>query len=513
MKINYLCISFLFILTSCLEDIGNYNYKNINEIIIEGVTDKVLYDLISHQDHLKISPTLVGVISGEDLSNFSYEWKLVPIDAYELPEDKNAYIVSREKDIDYLVVESPGEYYGLFRVKDEVTGNVFSKRFFVQVRSLTTEGWAILCNDDGKTRFDWLFRQTEEKQFVLSNIWAQENYHSIMGNPIGLSFAYEYGTGLSLRLVATEKGTYNLDGIEQKAGEDRNVKYLFGDMLDNIQIVATAPMIESRSRTVTMIISKEGDVYTRKPSAVGDVFGYRENKLLEEDSYFVAAPFIGLSEHKSWDAYGSSIALYDQVGCRFVEYTTSSQYAALIKWQSNDKFPSTSNLEMIDMQNVNTRVFSILRDKETNETHFFGFKLGNSGVNTQEFYMKLDGDGINETTVFAYDPLWSHILYAHDKKIYKIKITNNTEAQNPGSVAYSSQEDIVKMIFPDYSAWTQYPKWFIETKNKLHVAGNNPSTNKGVIRIFGFTNSVLIQEKEITEGLGKIVDIEYFERE
>ena len=60
----YVCS--ICLLTSCYEDEGNYDYRDINEVGIEGVPE---IQEIDQFETLTITPVLEGTIYGSDESN------------------------------------------------------------------------------------------------------------------------------------------------------------------------------------------------------------------------------------------------------------------------------------------------------------------------------------------------------------------------------------------------------------------------------------------------------------
>ncbi len=84
---------------SCSRDLGNYDYRNLDEPVISGIEENI--ERLT-QEQLAISPVITGGLS-ED--SYDYEWKTI---------DKNGesegIIIGQEKNLDYKVILSPGEY-------------------------------------------------------------------------------------------------------------------------------------------------------------------------------------------------------------------------------------------------------------------------------------------------------------------------------------------------------------------------------------------------------------------
>src|SRR5699024_341171 len=81
MKIKHLINSIIILVisftSSCLKDKGNYDYKQINEIVISGIEKSQRYEVFSFVDTLRIAPNLEG-IDNHNSDRFTYEWKIMP---------------------------------------------------------------------------------------------------------------------------------------------------------------------------------------------------------------------------------------------------------------------------------------------------------------------------------------------------------------------------------------------------------------------------------------------------
>ena len=67
---GYLIASLMLICVSCLKDIGNYTYHDVNSVEIEGIRDSYTREL---SGTLKIKPILHFSVD-EEASVFEYQW-------------------------------------------------------------------------------------------------------------------------------------------------------------------------------------------------------------------------------------------------------------------------------------------------------------------------------------------------------------------------------------------------------------------------------------------------------
>lgn len=513
MIMKYLYIFLAIFLLSCAKE-SNSNYQEINDIMIEGVTDQTLHNVISFKDTLKINTTIKGRFSGDDTEGLEFEWKLIAIKGNNVFEG-NDFVISREKNLKHYVTENPGMYYGSYTVTDIKNDAKFIKRFFVNVRSVTSEGWAILCDEGGESRLDWIFDISADSIEVVHSLWSDKNYN--MGKPVSLNFFYNMSSG-SFRLANTENGSFNLDPLLQTAGENRNMIYQFFTVPERVDIRGGASVIMHRDPEISMLIDVKGDIYTKETRDVGVMFDYRCNIVSGESDYFVAAPYVAI-HHLKYNEDAASIILYDQTNCRFVEFQNNAIYPSVAKFDGT-MFQPTANHELIFMETtMEQNSFAVLKNKSSGKYYIYGFRIRGAGVNEQQFYTEIKGPELDKLNKIVFHNINNYMFYTASSKVYQFKIPNKGDIVDPAKEAISLPgETIVDIMLPKFAAWEKYESWETYRANQLVVASNrdNMATDCGNVRIYDVPSlsAPLILKKEYTnKGLGKIVDIEYFERD
>ena len=48
--------------------------------------------------------------------------------------------------------------------------------FQLRVKSMTSEGWMVLCEENGKSRMDIIFNSNENDDLIAHNIWGNEPF-------------------------------------------------------------------------------------------------------------------------------------------------------------------------------------------------------------------------------------------------------------------------------------------------------------------------------------------------
>ena len=123
MNLRNICCFFIVVLFfyACYDDKGNYEYRDINEITVEGIDASYARDV---DDSLRIYPVLKGTMY-DDTSRFTYRWEVT---GRTLAETYNLEI-----QIDMV----PGERSCRFVVKDKETEVEKYHRFSLNVSSST----------------------------------------------------------------------------------------------------------------------------------------------------------------------------------------------------------------------------------------------------------------------------------------------------------------------------------------------------------------------------------------
>lgn len=140
MRRNMFLLQVLLMMCACSLDLGNYEYVDIEEPQIQQLRDTSVLTF----DRLVLAPEILG-----DTSSYVFEWKAI---------DRNGLIdpmvLGAGPELDYEVTLPPGSYSLLLTVTDPQTGLFWQEELLLTVSSSTSEGWMVLCSDQGRARLD-----------------------------------------------------------------------------------------------------------------------------------------------------------------------------------------------------------------------------------------------------------------------------------------------------------------------------------------------------------------------
>lgn len=155
--IRYIIIACLaWGLLSCYDDLGNYDYQDINEITVDSV--KAFYT-IDQFDTLKIEPSLAGTMYS-DTSRFNFTWEF------------DGKVIGTSARLQYKVMNSPGEKYCRLIIEDKENGVKEYCYFNTNVVSTTAVDGILLLsnyNGHGELSFKRVDRENEEFQVNFYN--------------------------------------------------------------------------------------------------------------------------------------------------------------------------------------------------------------------------------------------------------------------------------------------------------------------------------------------------------
>ena len=107
----YLLIICSLTLTSCFRDKGNYDYTDINEIVIgeKGFSPDTVYNIRANINKLTITPELSFSTDPEEKGAYKYEWVAVGTQKY--PGER--FVIGTERNLD-CIITLPAEAFMLY---------------------------------------------------------------------------------------------------------------------------------------------------------------------------------------------------------------------------------------------------------------------------------------------------------------------------------------------------------------------------------------------------------------
>lgn len=527
-KIAAVCCSVAVLATGCYGDKGNYDYHDINEVTISGIDLENVYQAYAYQSTLEITPEIHSSMD-VDPSHYEYTWRIVPRNA---DTNKGAtldeFIVSHERNLVYPVQLSDGDYTGFFEVKDPSTGVTWIQDFYLKVINQGSIGWLIACQEEGRTRLDLIGKDSQgEKDVLYPDLWKTVDFD--MGEPRSIFFVGAAMEDFGFPALTTDKGSFAITGNDFQISDETNLKWYFGMADDQLKVAASAmELYPTDGLPDWWVIDEEGNIYQTACDNTA-FFSYPIN-LIEGQTPFRAAPFIGVSYCSSWDnpEYTSeeepwnnfAVIFYDADNRRFLTKYGTNGYPSVMQCSGTQLFNVETGRDMVFIDSHytedNSLTVAVLKDPDSPKYYLYGMDL-KYGTVEQLYYGEIGGPEIANARFFALHPTLNALFYATDNKVYRVNLATPANAREILSLDSGDQIAVCKFHKILY-AWG--PEWLQDNMYRLLVCSNKTNAepddpNVGTFRLYDIPS---LEDQPITEalkieGLGKIVDVTYKEYE
>lgn len=265
---------------SCVEDEGNYELHDVNEVTIKGFEKE--YDKLSYIETLEIMPELSLSQKGKTEADLEFRWFVCSGSA--TLNDHSHETISTERNLNYKVDVAPGTYVIYYQVIDKSTGLKFETAFQLNAISSFVRGFYLYGNKaDGTVGMDFVSMPTGRDTLLVKDIFV--NTAGIQ-DAKDLIFTGHYDEKSALWAI-TEDGQYAVEYSAQKEKVD----------------VIEAKKLETMLYPTMAAVKRPFHLTNISPDAYGEqaISRSRSNRILMTENEIFASNLI-LSE-----AYGNPI--------------------------------------------------------------------------------------------------------------------------------------------------------------------------------------------------------------
>lgn len=535
-----LMLTFPICFTSCIEDDGTYDYKELPEIAMENIP--ALTEVLQYIDHIQISPKFVSSTEGEikpgdanyevlyrlghkGMGNFGYDYEQQKSIVW-----KELDFVSGTFNLDVPADFPTGMYTLWITLTDKRDGSVTSKQFDISIVSTTYEGWLVLCNEgsDNVARLDMITKLPGNRINAIHNIC--EGLPTLHNATCINAWAEQMNPGDQIHMF-TQEGAYILDPETMEGDPDQLLSKLYFTIppIDNL--------IKERNFSGTrygymnkykICFGDQGNAYVKLDGTSGAAYASAVNTLVEGYSpTFRVAPYCGFNWTRPWvGSYGEYLLFYDIDNKRFLLYDgklEKLQMNVIPEPGADDVrlFSYTTGLDFVYMQSTrrsNGLVYTILQNPSTGKRSIYGINLGGSSYAQELYIPDVSAPDFEKATTFAFDNRFPLLFYSVGNKIYCYNLGTKQATQVPSQ--FTGDDEITLMYFnlyncSDYSILSNQSDEFFEAQYRLIVgtSSNSDAVSGGKVTFFDVdgVNNTAKQAEQYT-GFGKIVDMIYRER-
>jgi len=505
LKKIYLCLlSFVVILAlgSCKKDLGNYSYKEINEVKeFGGIADVTAI----YGERFIIKPELKFTQdNGTDTTRYTYEWIYSGgngLGGFAL------YTLATTRNLDVRMSLIAGTYPFYYGVTDKTTGVKYRKSFTVKVENKINEGWFLMCDVNGTARLDMLAKTTTGFDVVKDLLGFTSSGLVLKGKP---KMVYSYNTGALVGpginlpygiYFGTDQSTDRVDPDNFKWQSKYQIR---NEILGPVPPNFYADVIMQAGGTRSYMLG-DGDIYNYNRSSQIK-YSSPLNFIAAEAKLFKVAPFVATSETVNVEI---PAIFYDTEHRRFVKHIGTAGSCTVIPDPAvqNKLFSFSTGMDLLYMVFIPSGssgdVFSVLKDPGSSKKYIARF---NGTSNAQSYYAEILGQDINNADFFAVSPDLGYLFYNVGSKVYEYDLSLKTSKLMLDKGA--SKISLLKFY--------QFKNGKYTTGNKLIVCSYNPGLPEGENGTMEmFTVPTLNADLTLFEshtGFGKVQSINYRER-
>ena len=275
---------------ACSRDLGNYDYVELDEPALTGLADTSMLMF----DRLRLVPDL-----GKDFdtTGCSFEWKAVDDNGMQDP-----VVLSDRLELDYEIVLVPGSYSLYFTVERTDCGIYWQTMMKLTVSSSMSEGWMVLCSEDGRARLDVLSAVNGQ---LLKDVLKASGM-PVMNGPRRIIWLSDKTDASSPYYLLTDDGATRLgrDAFGWKPEYDFSYEVAVPEKLCPHTIVSAG---------FGKVIVSGTDAHYCEIMGIDGLYGSAVNKV------FRVAPFVGANVLAT-QVYAAVYLLYDMDGKRPMAY-------------------------------------------------------------------------------------------------------------------------------------------------------------------------------------------------
>ena len=519
-------------ISACADDKGNYNYHDIPEVKIEGIGSSI--QALAYQN-LSIPVQLDGLEADED--RYEYEWLAIRQFEAEDANDSASEVLATTKEFNDIIALRAGPYKLIYTVKDKHLNVFYQQQANLSVVTTTSEGWVLLCSENGNVRLDMISTVLGEE--VHSKDMLADSDMPFKKGPLAL-IALDPGSlestpqvdPISPFYLLTEEGTTRLhkDAFEWK--EQYLTKYEMGDMSD------AKPTHITSAGYFRMMVTPDGIHSSNFGSGTEALWESQLNYLRNDNNtkeYIQVAPYVGCNitnsmqmipiymfydlDHKQFVYHPGGMygALGDPtVGCLNMSdeeaegnvFTFPIGYNYIYMENSGRKYSESAMMPGF----FNNITFTILENNGI--YHLYGIALDDFYVAmvmsmpayTKTHYANLSNcTDITQAEHFAFSPLNDQMFYAVDGKVYRVNLDTSTPSSE---FQFEVPGEITCLKFYLYRNAENARRSY-----DLIVGSDKGGTDGGELRVYEAVDNLaqITDYKEYHSGFGRIVDIIYKE--
>lgn len=433
---RYIQLCFLLlsigVFTSCFDDEGNYEYKEIGEAVIKsipGVTDHGNKFVCLENEKISLIPE-VEFLAGTTAADYEFIWFRFPQDPQGTTYHyEQADTLAMTQNLDYQIVDSSRDYWLIYKVRNKKTGALTEQKFEFIISAVN--GWIVLDEDVSGNGDIHIIRDADIVEGGDGRIVA--NYFSV--NNGGKKMRNSRFIGLCPQqpnlYVYSDDGAYIMNASTYMERPKMSYADLFNVTLDVVNPQAANYIPRGYN---TEVLVNNHIIYAIGYSA----YGWSKFKDISESLKYKAAPAIVPIQI----AGDNNAVLFDMENNRFLTVDKWGNLFAPISTGIFDVGAIDPSLKYVYMGEGKDGETCLIMKNETGDLSMFRVNLAMSEPVPVALLDLGHLPEISHAVHYTFGIRGNYMFYATDSKIYSWRFGGETASE---FFSVGSGEKIVQM--------------------------------------------------------------------
>ncbi|MFZ4262503.1 PKD-like family lipoprotein [Sphingobacterium sp. HJSM2_6] len=521
-NLNLLYI-FLVIITasSCNKDLGNYNYIQIDSLIVKDIPKTIEIGL---GQPMIINPSITSKFENIELDNLSFEW--IAYNPAIGDATKSKIILGREKNLNQIPPLLVGNYNAYLKITDNSSGRIWTYPYSFSINGAFGKwGWIVLSEKNKETHLDYY--QDDLEQFnsypiiyrnvnLLSNNAADGTQLVLNGEPISMETYMNqdgiYRTAKNYLYLNTSTNTYKINLTDGFAYNTLLYNYKFETASGK---PAKADYIYPGMSNIAMTLS-DGNLYSYyyNLSKVYNIpLNANNDGTLYQVSKYIANPMSNSN---------MNILFFDKDNKRFMRANINSIKANPVLLEESTFNTADTKMDLVWMDHTlafNGQAVAIMKKEE----HYFliRFNFNRTGTLTLNSVTEVTNllTDIRNASHFTIDQQYGYLFYTANDKLYQFdmdaKVIKTVKSLNGRKVSMLKYERLVSLATSENGFNTNIARMApIGYSIIVGTYSESDPQTSGKVEFWMVKPLMgeLTQALPTFEGLGKVVDVQYTDR-
>lgn len=527
----------MMICSGCYKDLGNYDYKKVNELQIDSLPNTIY---VNQFDSLALTPVIKMTMDQanlDDTARFAYRWIIGQRDSVN---DLTAAVVIGTTRVLAAKILVPVGRYGLYlEIRDQKTNQVFLQHTNnLVIGSGTYEGWLVLSDVKGNAQLDMVAYNNGTANIVHNLLEQSTDLPKPLKGPRKIAFYYTYTYNAVPALfhepklstadrswvyLTTDQGTWKMRGDYMYTNNRWNVRNEFLVPPDSATFIpAFVGTGEGSGALETCYLyDGKGNFYER------NAYNYYVNNMnqVTGEGDFKAAPFLGRAAGYSWSEF---TVLFDVNKKRFLRSFPEDGNCSSIPAPAGTPLFDFDNVGMDlvwmkSMDNLNL-TYALMRDPAG---AYWLLTFDARATVTQNTMTKITAPEIDKATLFTVDKNYGTLFYSAGTKVYAVHKdfpsqyylvydAGNRKISWLDQHQFTGGRGVYNGDINDIPNTTNLPPYKANWLGIATYDPANPDMGTGTVSFyfaqdFLVNHAALVKKDEFT-GFGKIVSMSYRER-